>query len=293
MGGEEIMPGREELVESSLPDYPAPERAVAALKAMCDYAEWRQRPPRRVVRFPVNRKRVERIIVRNLRIGRTKIGEVQAKDIMRAYNFNVPAGNLAATSEEAIDVAMRIGLPVAMKIVSPDIIHKSDLGGVRLDLESPAAVEDAFDLMMLRTRRAMPEARLDGVYIEQMFPPGHEVILGMTRDSKFGPMLMFGLGGIFVEVLKDVTFHLAPITSDEAMDMLQSTKAFSLLKGVRGKPPVDILSITSSLQRISQLVADFPQVSELDINPLIVGEIGTEAVVADARLALSKTEVKA
>jgi acetyltransferase len=288
MGGTDVMPGRAELVLSNLPDYTAPERAVAALKAMCDYAEWLRRPPRVVTRFLVNRRRVERIIHRHLRTNQLQVGEAAAKDILRAYNFKLPDGNQALTAEEAVEVATRIGFPVAMKIVSPDIIHKSDMGGVKLNLSSAGEVRDAFDLMMLRIRQRVPEARIEGVYVEKMCHKGREVILGMTRDPQFGPMLMFGLGGIFVEVMKDVTFHIAPITHDEAIQMLESTKSYALLKGVRGQASVDIDAIASSLQRISQLVTDFPEIVEMDINPFIVGTIGEESIAADARITLAQ-----
>jgi acetyltransferase len=286
MGGEDVMPGRDELVAHNLPDYPSPDRAVAALKAMCDYSAWLRRPQRVVTRFPVNRRRVERIIHRHIKTGQLQVGEAAAKSILRAYEFDVLPGQLAATVEEAIDVAEHIGYPVAMKVASPDIIHKSDIGGVKLGLGSPEAVRDAYDLMMLRIRERLPKARIEGVYIEKMSARGREVILGMTRDPQFGPMLMFGLGGIFVEVMKDVTFNIAPITNDEAMRMLESTKSFALLKGVRGQARVDIAAIAASMQRISQLVTDFPQIVEMDINPFIVGEVGKGSVAADARFTL-------
>ena len=256
---------------------------------MCEYAVWRRRPPRVVTRFPVNRRRVERIIGRYARSGRTEIGEVDAKEILRAYDFTVPPGHLATTIDQAVDVAKRVGYPVAMKIVSPDIIHKSDFGGVRLNLSNADGVRDAFDLMMLRIGRRMPEAELDGVYVEKMCTRGRETILGMSCDPQFGPMLMFGLGGIFVEVMKDVAFHLAPITADEAMQMLSATKSYALLKGVRGKAGVDIEAIARGIQQVSQLATDFPQIVEMDINPFIVGEIGTKPVVADARMTLSES----
>jgi len=288
MGGEDIMPGREELVAHNLPDYPSPERAVAALKAMVDYSAWRLRPPRIVARFPVNRRRVERIIARQLRTGRTYIGEAKAKDILRAYDFVVPDGRLVNTVDEAVEIAPRLGYPLAMKIVSPDIIHKSDVGGVKLNLNSPQDVADAFELMMLRIGRHVPDALLEGVYLERMVPKGREVILGMTRDPQFGPMLMFGLGGIFVEVMKDVTFHLAPLTSAEAMDMLMGTRSYKLLEGVRGEQGVNLSAIGEALQRISQLVTDFPQIAELDINPFIVGKLGEDSVAADARIQLAE-----
>jgi acetyl coenzyme A synthetase (ADP forming)-like protein len=288
MGGEDVMPGRDELVASNLPDYSSPERAVAALKAMVDYAAWRQRPPRMVTRFPVNRRRVERIITRQVRTGRLYVGEVKAKEILKAYDFSIPDGRLVTTVEEAIEAAPRIGYPLAMKIVSPDIIHKSDMGGVKLHLNTVQEVADAFELMMLRISRKAPEAELEGVYLEHMVPKGREVILGMTRDPQFGPMLMFGLGGIFVEVMKDVTFHLAPITAEEAMQMLIGTRSYRLLEGVRGEAGVNMPAIADGLQRISQLVTDFPQIAELDINPFIVAPVGEESVAADARIKLSE-----
>jgi len=286
MGGREVMPGREELVAHNLPDYPSPERAVAALGAMCEYAEWRRRPLRVITRFPVNRRRVERILHRHERTGQRQVGEAAAKEILRAYDFNVPAGDLAGDLEQAVSLADKIGYPVAMKIASPEIIHKSDIGGVKLNLGSAEAVIDAYELMMLRIRQKRPSAFIEGVYIEQMCARGREVILGMTRDAQFGPMLMFGLGGIFVEVMKDVTFHIAPITEAEALQMLESTRSFALLKGVRGEAQVDLTAVATALQRISQLVTEFPQITEMDINPYIVGELGKPSVAADARFTL-------
>ncbi|MBN2210940.1 MAG: acetate--CoA ligase family protein [Sedimentisphaerales bacterium] len=287
MGGLDVMPGRKELAASNLPDYPSPERAVAALKAMCDYVAWRQRPPRIVTRFPVNRHRAERIIKQHIRSETKNIGEVKGKDILRAYNFNVPPGELAVTSEDAVSIADRVGYPVAMKIVSPDILHKSDLGGVKLNLNNSTEVQDTYDLMMMRVKQRMPQAHLEGVYVERMCTKGREVILGMTRDPQFGPMLMFGLGGIFVEVMKDVTFHLAPVTAREAKQMLEMTRSYALLKGVRGQRSVNIDGIAEGIQRLSQLVTDFPLIIEMDINPFIVGPLGTEPVAADARITLN------
>ncbi len=284
MGGADVLPGRKELAAAGLPDYESPERAVAALKAMYDYGVWKNRPERLVTRFPVNRRRVERIITRRQRTNRLQLGEVKSKDILRAYGFHTMEGRLASSVEEAAETARFIGFPVAMKVVSPDIIHKTDLGGVKLNLASTQEVEDAYELMILRILRHVPEAVIEGIYVEKMADHGMEVIIGMTRDPQFGPMLMFGLGGIFVEVMKDVTFHLAPITEDEAIQMLKSTRSYEMLKGKRGSKMVDIHALAGALQRISQLTTDFPQIIELDINPLIVGEIGTDPVVADARM---------
>ena len=261
---------------------------VAALRAMCDYNAWRQRPPRIVTRFPVNRRRVDRVLRWHRRMELDQVGEVEAKEILRAYDFKLLDGRLVESSDEAVEVAERIGYPVVMKIVSPDIVHKSDVGGVRLGLATAEEVRDAFDLMLMRLGRRLPKARIRGALIEQMGPKGTEVILGMTRDPQFGPMLMFGLGGIFVEVMKDVTFHLAPITADEAMQMLKGTRSYALLEGARGRSPVDLEAIAAGLQRISQLSTDYPEIVELDINPFVVREIGRDSYLADARMTISK-----
>lgn len=241
-----------------------------------------------VTRFRVNKRRVERIITRKQRNGLLAINEVKGKDILSAYGFKIPKGALAASAEEAVEIAERIGYPVTMKIVSPHVIHKTDFGGVQLNLHDADSVEDAFDLMVLKMSKRVPGAVIEGVYVEEMVGKGLEVIIGMNRDPQFGPMLMFGLGGIFVEVLKDVTFHLAPITETEAVQMLKSTRSYTMLEGKRGHKGVDIAAIASGLQRISQLTTDFPQILELDINPFIVGDFGSEPVVADVRMTLKQ-----
>lgn len=288
MGGTEVAAAKDKLMAVGIPNYPSPDRAVTALRAMCDYAAWRRRPPRVVTRFPVNRRRVDRIIHMQIRSSEPQIGEVEAKEILRAYDFNVLGGQLARTADEAVEIAERLTYPVVLKISSPDIIHKSDFGGVRINLANAEQVRDAYDLMMVRIQRRAPNAHLRGAYVEKMGQRGREVILGMTRDPQFGPMLMFGLGGIFVEVMKDVTFHLAPITAEEAMQMLKGTRSYALLQGARGQAPVDLDAIAGALQRISQLATDYPQIRELDINPFIVGPVGVQAYVADARMTLAQ-----
>ncbi len=287
MGGTEVATAKEKLMAVGIPNYPSPDRAITALRAMCDYAAWRRRPARIVTRFPVNRRRVDRVIHMQMRSGEPQIGEVEAKEILRAYDFNVLGGQIARTTDEAVEIAERLGYPVVLKISSPDIIHKSDFGGVRINLANAEQVRDAFDLMMLRIQKRAPNAHLRGVFVEKMGQRGREVILGMTRDPQFGPMLMFGLGGIFVEVMKDVTFHLAPITAEEAMQMLKGTRSYALLQGARGQAPVDLEAIAGALQRISQLATDYPEIKELDINPFIVGPVGVQAYVADARMTLA------
>lgn len=285
-----VMGGTTKVLDTgSLPCYSTPERAVTTLRAMLEYGRWRERPARIVNRFRVHRRRVERIITRSQRVGQLHLSEVKSKAILKAYGFRIPEGHIASSADEAVEIGSRIGYPLAMKIVSPDVIHKSDLGGVKLDVANSQQVRDGYDLMMLRIRERVPGARIEGIYVEKMLDRGLEVILGMHRDPQFGPMLMFGLGGIFVEVMDDVAFHLAPITYDEAMQMLLATRSYEMLEGKRGHTEIDTHAVAVALQRISQLTTDFPQIQELDINPFIVGEVGLEPVVADARMQLSES----
>jgi len=292
MGADTITKGVEILRAERIPQYPVPERAAKVMKDMVLYSRYKSRPLRMVNRFAVNKTPVIKVFKAYQARQRFEIGEVDAKTILKAYNFEIPPGVLASTVEEAAAFGDERGYPVVMKISSPDILHKSDFGGVKVGLKNREEVEDAFELMMLRIKKKMPEAEIRGVLVEKMVKAGREVILGMKRDRQFGPNLMFGLGGIFVEVLKDVTFGLAPITEEECCAMIESTKSYRLLTGVRGEEPVDIHAIVVSIQRMSQLVMDFPKIEEIDINPLLVGSKGDGAFVADARIILSRDERK-
>jgi len=271
-----------------IPPYDSTEAAVATIKAMADYVRWRSRPKRVVKLFPVNRRKVENIIERHLRQGAMDIGEVESKEILEAYGFVTPKGSIATTAEQAANIAQQLGYPVVLKIWSPDILHKSDVGGVRIGLKGDQEVKDAFDLMMYRIPKKRPDANILGVLVQEMCKSGKEVILGMNRDPHFGPLMMFGMGGIMVEVLKDVSFHLAPLTGQEAKQMLTSTKTYQMLKGVRGEEGVDIEAIAEGLQRLSQLVTEFPQIKEMDINPYMIGPEGTTPIAVDARISLSE-----
>ncbi len=270
----------------NLPVYSSPERGVAALHAMYEYHLWRHRPEYAITRFPVNRRRVERIILRHVRTNSVRIDEVETKEILRAYDLSVPDGAMASSPQEAAEIAERVGFPVAMKVVSAAIVHKSDVGGVKLNIASAEDVRDTFDLLTLRVARRAPDIDVEGVYVEKMCGHGLQVVLGVTCDPRFGPLLVFGLGGTFVDRLKDVCRHLAPITADEAMQMLSETRSYGLLQSSLGPGNVDVAAIIGGLQRISQLATDFPQVKELSIDPYLVGPVGTEAMVVDARMTL-------
>jgi len=218
---------------------------------------------------------------------RLMIGDAEARAILEAYGIPVPRSQLAQTPEEAAEIARQIGYPVAMKIASPDILHKTDIGGVRLNIQNDEEVRNYFDLLIYRTMRYMAEAEIWGCLVQDMVSGGREVILGMNRDPQFGPLLMFGLGGIYVEVLRDVTFRLAPLSREDAEEMVAEIRGYPLLRGVRGQRAADIEGIIDTLLRISQLVTDFPEVVELDINPLLVRDEGQGVVGIDMRLVLS------
>ncbi len=286
LGAKKVEEGIKILREGKIPCYDTLESAVATIKVMADYVRWLNRPKRVVKLFPVNRRKVENIIERQLWRGSREIGETDSKAILQAYGFKTPEGSIANTPEQAANIAGQIGFPVVLKIWSSEILHKSDVGGVKLGLNSEQQVKDAFDLMMYRIPQKRPDANILGVLVEKMYKLGKEVILGMNRDPHFGPLMMFGMGGIMVEVLKDVSFYLAPLTAEEAKQMLISTKTYQILKGVRGQEGVDIDAIAEGLQRLSQLVTEFPQIQEVDINPYMAGPAGTTPIAVDARIIL-------
>ncbi|MDH4203473.1 MAG: acetate--CoA ligase family protein [Phycisphaerae bacterium] len=288
LGASKVAKAIEVLRKGLIPQYDSPENAVLAIKMMVHYVNWRSKPKRVVKLFPVNRRKVEIIVEKHLRQAVREIGEVESKEILEAYGFLTPKGSIATTAEQAANIAQQIGYPVVLKIASPDIIHKSDIGGVKIGLKNIQEVMDAFDLMMYRVPKKAPDANIVGVLVQQMCTGGKEVILGMNRDPRFGPLMMFGMGGTMVEVLKDVSFYLAPLTAEEAKQMLVNTKTYKILKGVRGQKSVDIDAIAEGLQRLSQLVTEFPQIQELDINPYVVGSQGTIPIAVDARISVEQ-----
>ena len=288
LGASKMEEGTRILREGKIPCYDSPETAVNTIKVMAEYVRWRSRPKRIVELFPVNRRKAETTIEKHLRHGTCQIGEVASKEILEAYGFAIPKASVATTSEQAANIARQLGFPVVLKIWSPQIVHKTDVGGVKLGLESPEEVMDAFDLMMYRIPKKLPDVEVIGVLVQEMVKRGKEVILGMKREPQFGPLMMFGMGGTMVEVLKDVSFFLAPLTASEAKQMLVNTKTYQMLSGVRGQEGVDIETIAEGLQRLSQLVTEFPQIKEVDINPYIVGPKGTTAIAVDARMTLEK-----
>ncbi len=287
MGEATTSAGVKILNEYLVPNYVVPERAVAALRAMYRQVAWMERPMPTFETFDVDKDMVRNVFAQAKADGRLTIGDSEARDVLQAYGIRIPESKLAATADEAVAIAQEIGFPVVMKIASPDILHKTDIGGVKVGLRSASDVRDAFDLLVYRATRFMPEARIWGCLVQQMIMGGREVIIGMNRDPQFGPLLMFGLGGIYVEVLKDVSFRIAPVSRKEAEEMIAEIRSYNLLKGVRGQKPADMDAMVDILLRVSQLVTDFPEVVEMDINPLMVLDSGQGAYAVDMRLVIS------
>jgi acetyltransferase len=269
-----------------IPSYPVPERAATAMKAMVSQAMWMAEPLPKLEDFQVDRAKVAETFAQVRARGRVQIGDAESRDILQAYGIRIPASELCTSADDAVAFANELGYPVVMKIASPHILHKTDVGGVRVGLQSPTDVRDAFDLMVYRAQKYQPDAQIWGCLVQEQVRGGKEVILGMSRDPQFGPLVMFGLGGIYVEVLKDVSFRVAPFDRKEAMAMMSEIRGFGLLRGGRGEPPVDLDAIADTLLRLSQLVTDFPEIVEMDINPLMVFESGRGTVGVDMRLIL-------
>jgi acetyl coenzyme A synthetase (ADP forming)-like protein len=286
MGADTVAPGVRLLNHFRVPNYPVPERAVAAMAAMMGYRHWRERPPVQVERFEVDRRRIRAVLEHVRAEGRLSIGDVEAREIMEACGIPTPRTLLAHDAEGAARLAAQIGFPVAVKIASPDILHKTDVGGVALNVATGDAVRDAFELMTYRASHYMPEAELWGCLVQEMVVGGKEVIAGMNRDPSFGPLMLFGLGGIYVEVLRDVAFRVAPLDRREAREMVGEIQAYNLLRGVRGEGPFDVEALVEALLRLSQLAMEFSEIVELDINPITVLEEGRGVIGIDMRLIL-------
>jgi len=211
-----------------------------------------------------------------------QLGEFETRPLLQAYGIPIIPGDLARSAEEAAAVADQVGYPVVMKIVSPDILHKSDSGGILLNLSDKSAVMNGYRQITARVSAAMPDAQIEGVLVESMAPKGHEVILGMRRDPQFGPLMMFGFGGIYVELFADVAFRIAPLSAGDAEAMIHETKAGRLLQGLRGAPPADRKALIDVMMRLSQIAVDFPELEEMEINPLLVMQNGVLALDARA-----------
>lgn len=286
MGKKSIESVSRTLLKYSVPNYSYPEEAVSAMNAMYLYNIWIKRPEKTYPDFKGLKEKAVQVFDKIKEEKRERLSDSEIHDVLSAYGFSQPGSLFARTSEEAVAAAKGIGYPVVMKIVSPQIVHKSDIGGVRVNLTSKKDVMNAFFDITTRITNIMPTAHIYGVMIQEMIPKGKEVIMGITQDPQFGHMIMFGLGGIYVEVLKDISFRIVPLSLEDAHEMIRETKTFPLLRGVRGETEADIEAIEESLLKLSQMALDFPQIIEADINPLLVRKRGEGVVAVDARFTI-------
>lgn len=290
MGIIDVSAGVKYLQESGVPVYRFPENAAKTFGALYRYSRWLNRQQLAPFSAKYNKKKAAKIIAEAMEQGKTYVGEIGGTELLKCYGFNVLPTVLATSEAEAGDAADKMGYPVVMKIVSPQIIHKSDAGGVIVGPDSREAATAAFNTIVENAKKFNPDAEITGVLIQRLAPKGDEVILGMSRYPIFGPLIMFGIGGIFVEVFKDVAFRLAPLTRNGARNMVRSIKGYKMLTGYRGAPKSDIGTIERMLVGLSHLVMDHPEIKELDINPLLVHPEGEGVTVADCRFILEKPE---
>ncbi|MFH0724986.1 MAG: acetate--CoA ligase family protein [Pseudomonadota bacterium] len=291
MGIVDVSAGAKYLQAHGIPVFKFPENAAKAFSALYRYSQWMNRQILAPLKLDHDVECANGIIRNALSAQKTYLGEVGGLDLLACYGFNVLPTHLATTEDEAVVAAEKIGYPVVMKIVSSQIVHKSDAGGVMVGPANEGAVRQAFKDITANAGAYDPAARIDGVLIQKFAPKGEETIIGMTRYPIFGPLLMFGIGGIFVEIFQDVVFRLAPIGRNEARRMIGEIKGYKLFKGFRGRPEADLEALEKLLVCLSDMVVNHPEIQELDINPLLLHEKGRGATVADCRIMLKLPEV--
>jgi acetate---CoA ligase (ADP-forming) len=289
MGEADVHGGVDILQRNKIPHYVLPESMCRSFSRVFYHKSNNQHViPDSAVHLNTSKESAAQVFQQAMQNKRAFLAEDEAVKILQAYQIPVKPGFLATTAEEAVKSAGKIGYPVVLKVISDQIMHKFDVKGVALNLGSPAAVEEAYRTMISNVTRLMPQAEIRGIYVTGMIPPGTEVILGMKQDASFGPVIMFGLGGILTEIYKDVSFRVPPLTDQDADSMMREIKAFGILDGFRGMQKRDINGIRSAILQLSQLVLDFPQIRELDINPLIVLEEGKGCFAADVKIVINE-----
>ena len=286
MGLDEGITNREILAAGDVPFYTYAEGSIRALKAMLRFVDWVKSPDGNITKFEVDKDKAQSIFDKVKSEGRTNLLEDEGREILYAYGFPLPQSVVATTEDEAVAAANKIGYPIVMKISSPQIVHKSDAGGVKVNLTNDEETRDGFKTIMDNAKKYDSNADIKGVLIVEMVKGGKEMIIGSKLEPGMGPVVMLGMGGIYVEILKDVTFRLAPLTDQEANDMISSIKTKKLLDGVRGEEPSDINKLSECIQRLSQLVSDFKEIKELDMNPVLVMEKGQGCKILDVRIGI-------
>jgi acetyltransferase len=285
VGGGTMRKARDDLMAAGVPTFTFPEEGMDTILGLTRYAKILKLPyEEEIPKFKIDKERIRSIIEDARKDGRTSLLGSESFAIAEACGINAPPTRLVTTAKQAAEFADRMGYPVALKVSSPQILHKTDVGGVKLNLTSAKQVEDAYTQIMDLVSSRFPNARIYGCDLQKMVKPGFELIMGSTKDLVFGPLVMFGLGGIFANFLKDISFGLAPLSERVADEMICRTKAYSILRGVRGIKPYDLEAIREMLLKLSQLVTEFPEVTEADINPVFAYSAGEGCVALDVKL---------
>tara|TARA_Y100001954_G_scaffold171313_1_gene182085 strand:+ start:2415 stop:4529 length:2115 start_codon:yes stop_codon:yes gene_type:complete len=285
MGKTRVAGAKKMLMEAGIPCYSFPEPAVRSIESMYKYNIWKNRPEPQYAEVKRDKEAALQLVRDHEKRHQSEIVEFQAQEVLRAYGLPTPKTVLARSSDEAVAAAEEIGYPVVLKIASPDISHKSDVGGVKVNLRNATEVMETFKDITARAQRMRQEAYIAGCLVQEMAPPGvKEVIIGFKRDEEFGPMLMFGLGGIYVEIMKDISFRLAPLSRQDAFEIVREIKSYMLLKGIKGEQPVDFTALEDIIMVMSQMALDLPQVWEAEFNPVLINH--EKAIVADVRMTL-------
>ncbi len=292
MGVVDVSPGVKYLQEHGYPVFRFPENAAKAFGCLYQWSKWLNRQQMAPYHASHDKEKAASIIQDRISEGKLRLGELDGVAILECYGFKVLPARLATTAEEAVNVAEDIGYPVVMKIVSKEILHKSDAGGVVVGVETAEEVKTFFGEIIDRGRQYSPDAEIEGVLIQKLAPKGDEVILGMNRYPIFGPLIMCGLGGIYVELFQDVVFGLAPISRNEARRIIKEIKGYKMFKGFRGRPESDIEAIEKAMVNLSDMVINHPEIKEMDINPLLAHEKGKGVTVADCRIILEPPDTK-
>ncbi len=289
MGGDSVWEATEYLRDNGIPCFDFPEKAIKTLSAMYEYRRFLNVPDYPPAMFDDVDKEAVRAVFESVRTDeRVVLLSNEAAKVVEAYGIRSTENRIARTGVDAAKYAEELGYPVVLKIVSPDILHKTDIGGVVLNINSAEEVRSAFEGIVAAVYNFMPRARIYSVMVYRMVPRGREMIIGMSQDVQFGPLVMFGLGGIYVNFLKDVSFRLAPISDYDAQRMMEETKAYTLLKGIRGEAPSDVEALKETILRVGQLVWDFQEIVEMDINPVMVYGEGEGCIALDVKITLSK-----